>query len=670
VKKTATLPATGSRRGISVLRLQLSACVLVLFSSGHVLSQETSGSERVPDFGRDLLPILTNKCLQCHGGVHRKNELDLRTHASLLKGGKTGPAVKPGDVKASLIWEKVSTDKMPKTDLKLTAEERAILQGWIAAGARPPASADTPPHHEQSVPRKPAEVAAAIDRGIEEQLKRAMIPPSPIAADSEFLRRVYLDIIGRIPRLDEARQFLESKEPDKRSRLIDDLLSRPDYGRHFAEIWINIFNVFRVNDKREPNAAGFRDWMGNKLNDGVGWGEIVHEMLAVNVPSFKEKGNNKVIPVEAQYFVYTAQNMGQLDPVTTTSVTAQVFMGIGLHCAECHDHPFQDFEQTDYWGMAAFFGGLGGNGVPNTTGLSDEPIVIKSGKPPTMVTLNIYSEEARHRNTRVQARFPGGPPPTLDPLKDRRRAAFADWLLAPENPYFARTYVNRIWGQFFGHGFVADFADFNKTSPPTHPGILRLLASEAIASKFDQRHLIRCICNSQTYQRTGKPLPGNKNDGKLFSHMTGKVLSPEALYDSLCTVLEVPEIPVPKPETGKGKKAPPTQPDPREQFAKFFRGMSAVQDPTEFVTGVPQSLRVLNQPVFNKGGALVERLMKLDARPEAMIENLFIAAYARLPLAEERADFVAFARSHPEPREMYNRLLWALVNSSEFSLNH
>jgi len=613
-----------------------------------------------PDLGKDVLPIFVNKCQQCHGGIHQKNGLDLRSHTSILKGGQSGPAVKPGAPDASLLWQRVAADQMPKTNLKLTAEEKAILRAWIAGGARPPAGASLAPVAKGAGPRAPAAVAADIDREINAQLAEAKLPPSPRAADGEFLRRAYLDIIGRVPRFEEATAFLDSQDAGKRARLIDDLLARPEYGRHFAEVWINIFNVYRINEQRKPRDPVVRDWLAAKLNENHGWDRIVHALLASEAPK-----NTKDNPPEVQYFLYTADGMGKLDTATTTSVTAQVFLGLGLHCAECHDHPFQEWKQTDFWGMAAFFGGLGGPGVVST-GLSDAPVEVKGGKPPTSVIIPIYSEEAENRGTKVVARFPGGATPALDPTRIRRRATFADWLIAPDNPYFARTYTNRIWGQFFGRGFVAEFTDFSPTSPPSHPALLRMLSAELIASRFDHKHLIRCICGSEAYQRSGRPLPENKADDQRYSRMTAKVLSPEVLYDSLCTVLEVPQINLPNPP--KASKALPP-PDPREQFARFFRGMVATEDPTEYGTGVPQVLRLMNQADFNGGGKLVERLHQLDGRPEALIENLVLAAYARRPTAVERQELTQFVRAHPRPQEAAHRVLWALLNSSEFMLN-
>jgi len=613
------------------------------------------GAEPNIDLGKDILPILSQKCQQCHGGIHKRGGLDLRSLDAMLKGGQSGPAVKLGSPDDSLMWKMISSDKMPQTNLKLTAAEKKIIHAWISAGAKEAKANEVVKIRESA--RSAKEVAAEIDQRIQDGLKQAKVEFGSPADDSEFLRRVYLDIIGRIPTIEEAKEFLADRAGDKRARLIDNLLARPEYGKHLAETWVNIILQLAVNAS-PPEPTPFTNWMAEQLNQGVAWNKIVHEMISATA----EDNDRKKFSAPVLYYLFTGNNDGATDTVTATSNTSQIFLGIGLQCAECHDHPFQNWKQTDYWGMAAFFARLS-RGGPSPK-LTDLPV---DGKDKGFSReVSIFSPEALHRGKKVNARFPGGDEFKPQPGKDKLRFEFANWMSSRDNPYFARTYVNRVWGHFFGRGFVNSYTDFNDTNPPSHPKLLSSLSAEFVASNFDHKHLIRSICLSQTYQRTGRSKDATSDESPTFARMESKVLSAEMLYASLCVALDVPEISLAVPPP-KNSKIPP--PPARGTFVAFVRGMVRSVDSREYLSGVPQSLRIMNQADFNHGGKLVERLMARHDVPEKSIADLFLAAYSRPPRKEELEELRSLTDTLP-PKQAYERILWVLLNSSEFRIYH
>jgi hypothetical protein len=273
---------------------------------------------------------------------------------------------------------------------------------------------------------------------------------------------------------------------------------------------------------------------------------------------------------------------------------------------------------------------------------------------------------------RVPPRFFQGEEPNVS-SSEPLRPVLAKWLTAADNPFFARAMVNRTWAQFFGRGFVNPIDDMHKDNVPSHPELLQLLSRQFVASGYDLKFLIRAICNSQAYQRTSRPTAANEDDSALFSHMTIKVLTPEQLYDSLAVVIGTGDRPV----GGRGKKgAKPAQQakrgpvGARAQFVAFF-GTEDGADPTEYQAGIPQALRLMNSPQLSNGAALLNQAARGNPPPARVIEQLYLATLSRRPTAAETARLTAYVGKHAtEMRKAYGDILWALLNSSEFALNH
>ena len=635
----------------------------ILFAPAFAAAAEPP---RVPTFEGDVLPVLNAHCLQCHGGVHQKNGLDLRTLPAVLKGGKGGAAVVPGKPDDSPLWQKLAKDEMPRTDNKVSEANKTAIREWIAAGAKGAekkvAAVATRPA------RPPAEVARVIDREVAARLAAARVPASPTADDAEFLRRAYLDVVGKPPTAQQAAAFLDSTDADKRAELIDALLASEDYGRHFGERWVNVFYLTTVNQSPRPPEP-FKEWLAKQLNDGRGWDAVTRDVLTAAGPLSESP--------QGLFFYYNGDMNSQFAPKILAGNVAQVYLGVQLQCAECHDHPFGDWKQTDFWGLAAFFGQVARLETvenKNTPGVKERHLEVKPGKKPAPplkeISIAIPNDgEARNGGKRVPAGLLDGAKLAADPTQSHR-PPFADWLTAKGNRQFARAAANRFWAHFFGRGLVNPLNDFGDHNAPSHPALLDELADEFVASGFDVRHLVRCVARSETYRRTSRVAPGNDKPAAegLFARMTPKALTPEQLHDALCVALEVPDLAPPAdPKKKPNPKAPPPPPH-RSVFAAAFRGPGEADEPTELKLGVPHALKLMNDPAFNAGGKLAGRVAESAKSPAEAVDALFLAVLSRKPTAAERTAFATFVEKQKTPRDAYARVVWVLLNSSEFML--
>jgi hypothetical protein len=486
------------------------------------------------------------------------------------------------------------------------------------------------------------DLARLIDAAIQKRLDAAGVPVSPPADDAEFLRRVYLDLTGLVPPLEKVAAFLESPDPARRSRLVDELLASPEYGRHMAEIWENLL-LPRSVDAPKRNTGALNRWLEQAFNDNKPWDQLARDVIAASG-----------LPGENGAVSFLRPGSQVLKVTDVTDVVCSVFLGVQIKCAQCHNHPFtDDWKKDDYWGVAAFFTKvttLGGSGGGATEG--------------TKVSSKLRLPD--HAN-RVPAKFLGGAQPKLDEAAPYR-PAFAAWATAPQNPYFARAQVNRLWAHFFARGLVNPVDDQHGDNPPSHPELFQALAQQFVASGFDVKHLIRAICTSQTYQRTSQPASGNAEDRELLSHMPIKVLTPVQLYDSLTVVLLGAA-----PERSGGRFAARNRTvDPqRNEFVRFLE--TEDEDvPTAYRRGIPHLLRLLNAAPHFRNGA--DRVVEQQARPvrspAQVVEGLYLTALARRPTPEELARMIGHVSKHgDDSRRAYGDILWVLLNASEFTLN-
>jgi hypothetical protein len=486
------------------------------------------------------------------------------------------------------------------------------------------------------------DLAARIDRAVEDKLRAEKVTPSAEASDAEFLRRASLDITGVIPTAEKAKAFLESADPDKRAKLIDELLASPDYGKRMADTWQALL-LARPPNVLRYHPALFGKWLAESFNANNPWDRMVKELLTARGT---EDENPAVIFFQAN---------DSVDKMTDN--VSKNLLGVQLQCAQCHNHPFADWKQDDYWGLAAFFLKV----------RADNNKIVKGGPPivnegPEIMARRFLPEATKF----VPARYlQGGVQPLV------RRAPFrpylADWLTSPKNPFFAKAMVNRVWAQFFGRGLVNPVDDIGENNAASHPELLDQLARGFADNGFDLKDLIRAIVSSRAYQRTSRPAGDNdKSDSALLARMPVKMLSPEMLYDSLALITETAA-----PPPMKGQK--PTALTPRQQFAHFFQAEDTAE-PTTYTHGIPQVLRLMNSPQFHRSATQFHRSAKLDrliaaGKPEEVIERLYLTVLSRRPTAEETAALLRYVRQG-DARRNYGDVLWTLLNTSEFSLNH
>jgi len=489
-------------------------------------------------------------------------------------------------------------------------------------------------------------LARHIDEAIDARLRAEQVSASPRCDDAEFLRRVYLDITGHIPSIEKTSAFLDSREPNKRAKLIDELLAGSYYGKHQADIWQSLL-LPRTSDNRFVSFDKMTKWLEASFNENKPWDKMVRDILTAGGDMDK---NGAVI-----YYLANAT------PDKLTDNATRTFLGVQLQCAQCHNHPFTEWKQKEYWGMAAFFTKVRFEGNPRQALRQGGTVRLSENGKGRPVRLPISA-------MKVPPKFLQGEEPKLG-AGEAYRPVLADWMTSAKNPYFSKAMVNRTWAQFFGRGIVNPIDDMHDGHVPSHPQLLADLSAQFAGSGFDVKHLIRAICNSQTYQRTSKPASGNRDaDAELFSRMAVKVFTPEQMFDSLVQVLGAPN-PANQRRRQGAMAALFRNVTPRTVFVNFFKGDDNA-DPTEYQAGIPQVLRLMNSPQLNNA-AMLTPILKGGTPPAKVIEQLFLASLARRPSqAEFRRTLALVQKYHDEPRQAYADILWALLNSSEFTLNH
>lgn len=621
---------------------------------------------------RDVLPILTKQCLGCHGGLRQKGGLDMRTLPALLKGGKSGPAVKSGDVNASAMWKKIAAEEMPPNEKKLSEAEKAAIKQWIAAGLPTIAQRqkDADPLLPANEKHEPGKVAEAIDRHVDRALASAKLQAAPRSDDAEFLRRVFLDLTGRVPTAEQAVAFLDSKDADRRAKLIDTLLATSQFGEQLGRTWRDWICPPELpsdaNGGKQPHAEAqnLGKWLGTRFAAGDSWDKITREVLTVD-------GEIKSKP-QVIFFGLVGEG-GRPSAAGSARAVGSLFLGVQLQCAQCHDDPYRAWAQQEHWALAAFFGKINGD----FNKVSDGQVVVSKKKPQATSTtqgqITIPSSAFKNVGTKVQAAFLDGK--VFQPESDEAlRSTFVDWLTAKDNPYFARAFANRLWCYFFSRGIVHPVDDFRELNPPSHPGLMKLLANEFAASGFDVKHLIRCVCNSEAYQRTSRVAPGTNEQTVValtasFGRMPLRVMTADMLYDSLKLAYGDPKLDLraidPKDGNTNGESAPVA-----DAYLEFLRRFGTnKEDATDFTHGIPQMLTMINHPRLLAGSKALDGYLKAKPAPtpEQTVEFLYLATLSRRPTSAEQASAQRYLKK-ADPAKGPVGVLWMLVNRSEYLL--
>ncbi len=450
-----------------------------------------------------------------------------------------------------------------------------------------------------------------IDELVDAKLKKLQYLPSDIATDEEFLRRVYLDVVGHLPSVEEVRKFLSSTDPEKRARLIDELLERPAFARYWALRWGDILRL-TVGQVGSDGVFKYYRWLEDAWAQNIPYDRFARELLSAT-------GGTLTHP-PANFYRTTA------DENDCVEVVSQIFLGARLQCAKCHNHPFEKWTQDNYYGMAAFF-----NRVRKKPAARPGELVVY---------LTRAGEVIQPRTGRQMKPWLPGRGEVDVPETDRRKA-FIDWLTAPDNLFFARVEVNRIWSYLFGRGIVDPVDDFRDSNPPSNAELLDALARDFVEHGFDRKHIIRTILNSRTYQTTFRPNVWNEDDKKYFSHQQPRMLSAEQLLDAISFVTEVPEKFGSLPHGTLATQLP--APDlVKHEFLKIFgqperQTVCACERASESNLGM--AIQFFNGPlIYEKLRHDQNRFRKLASAGHSdaeIVTELYLAALCRSPSDEE-----------------------------------
>jgi len=478
--------------------------------------------------------------------------------------------------------------------------------------------------------------------------------PSEPCTDSEFIRRASLDVLGRLPTIDETNAFLESADPNKRAALTKTLLSEENrfvYANYWSTKW---GDLLRPNTQRVGVKPVYLldDWIRQKFQANTPWDEFVKELLSAT-GSTHQYGPVAII-------------RDKREPADMAEFVSQLFLGVRLGCAKCHHHPSEKWSQDDYYSMAAFFGSMKRKGQGISAPISGEPEFWWFE--PGGTVKHPVSEAV------MAPRVPDGK--EFAEIADTRdpRSVLADWITAPENPFFARAMVNRIWAELLGKGLVHPVDDFRESNPPVNEPLLDWLAKDFVAHGFDQKHTIATILNSRLYQQSSQPNETNTADNRNFSRSYRRRLPAEVLLDSLSMISGQPEKLQGLPDDARAMEQW-NHLLPNEFLDAFGRPNSSAAPPLtrERESSVVQALHLMNSKAFQKklGGEnpWVGELVKLP--PPESVDTIYLRLFSRLPLEEEKKIALNYLSGDETlDRTKVEDLVWSLVNSAEFVLNH
>lgn len=497
-----------------------------------------------------------------------------------------------------------------------------------------------------------------VDEAVFGKLDVLGIPPSPVADDATFLRRVSIDITGTLPTEAEVKAFLADTDPGKRDKLIDRLLDTPEYADYFANKWNMVLRNKRQNNDLQSSTFAFYRWVWSSLYENKPYDQFVRELLTA---SGSADDNPPVT-----WYREVDQTNEQVEDV------AQLFLGLRIQCARCHHHPFEKWSQDDYYGLAAFFSRVGKkNIIGGSNQVRDKRIFHQDTQGPA---------QARNERTGKMLSPAGlGSPSLAIPAEDDPRVKLADWMADPQNPFFAKALVNRYWKHFFSRGIVEPEDDMRETNPPANPELLDKLAAHFIASKFDLKELVRTICKSSTYQLTSLPNEYNLKDKQNFSRYYPKRLTAEVLYDAFHQVTATTQSFGGLPAGTRSLEIPDATMAQNVYFLKVFgqpQADTACECERSQEANLAQSLHLLNssevQNKVSSGDARPALLANDKARSdEDKLRELYRWVYARDPDADELRIGLAHLQKHADnPKLAYEDITWALINTKEFLFNH
>jgi hypothetical protein len=493
-----------------------------------------------------------------------------------------------------------------------------------------------------------------VDKHVFAKLRMLSLPPSDLCTDQEFVRRAYLDLCGVLPTAAEVHAFLGDPSSGKRARLIDALLERPEYADFWTLKWSD---VLRSNRKaiRPKGVYVFQHWLREHLERNTPLDVVVRELLTADGSTYANPPAN---------FYRIAR-----DPQNLAETTAQLFFGIRMQCAKCHNHPFERWTQDDYYSMAAFFARVRQKKDDSEPGPD----------PQTAGAEVIYAERGgevtQPRTGRVMPpKFMGGAVAAVPPGKDRR-VVLAAWLTSVDNPFFARSVANRVWFHLTGRGIVDPVDDFRDSNPAANDDLLDALAKDLAAHHFDAKHLIRVVMNSRTYQLSSQGNDFNKDDTKYFSHAVTKLLGAEQLLDALCAATEVPEKYPGVPAGTRAVQLPDGEVN--HPFLKTFGQPArelACECEREGDSNLAQALQLINGPTVNEKlrnpNNRIGRLLAKKSADADILNDLYLSTLSRPPTDADAKVALEHVHRAKDKRKAWEDVHWALLNAKEFLFRH
>jgi hypothetical protein len=494
-----------------------------------------------------------------------------------------------------------------------------------------------------------------VDRLVFSKLKMLSILPSDLCTDQEFVRRVHLDLCGVLPTSEETRAFLDSTDKDKRAQLIDRLLGRPEYADFWTLKWSDVLRSNRKTIQLKGTHV-YQRWLRERIARNTPFDHIVRELLTAEGSTFANP--------PANYYRVAR------DPQNLAETTAQLFFGIRMQCAKCHNHPFERWTQDDYYSMAAFFARV--KQKKDTVEAGTGPQGIDGAE---FVYLDRSGEVVQPRTGKVMApKFMGGNVATI-PSGTDRRAVLARWLTSADNPFFARSVANRVWFHLLGRGIVDPVDDFRDSNPSANDELLAALARDLARNHFDIKHLVRVILNSRTYQLSAQTNDFNKDDSKYFSHAVTRLLTAEQLLDAICAATGVPEKFAGLPLGTRATQLPDGEVN--HVFLKTFGQPArelACECEREGDSNLAQALQLINGPTINdKVRNPNNRLGKLLTAKHAdgeVLNSLYLATLSRSPAEGEVKAALEHVTKAADKRKAWEDVQWALLNSKEFLFRH
>jgi hypothetical protein len=530
--------------------------------------------------------------------------------------------------------------------------------------------------------------SAAIDALLDKSLVSTKTPVSPMTSDEEFVRRVYLDVTGKLPTIDEMRSFVQAKDKAKRAKLIEHLLKSGAYSENWARYWRDVVSYRAPNtNANQINYPAFEAWLAGELAKNRPWDEIVTAIITAEGPT-NENG------ASAFGLAETSQ------PVEMAGEVSRVFMGVQIQCAQCHDHPNDPWKREQFHEFAAFFAGLkqrrfekAGAGMPAVFELFSAANVPRY----TMPDLKDPTKQIP-----IAPKFfigDGGKAASLAGLKDeQRRQLAASYVTGQDNPWFAKAFVNRVWGTLMGEGFYSPIDDLGPTKEAHNPEVLEALASEWQKGGYDIQWLFRTILNTRAYQRESRST--NSAAGRTpFASNCPTRLRADQIFDALAQALDLPldtlrprALNAANPQkqaqmvraaiAKKGAEPPKATQEanaanvalrknaPRNQFNKTF-GVDPSTPNDDVLGTIPQALYLMNSPALNQGlkaapNTMLGQLLSSTPDNRAVLEVLYLRVLARRPNAKEVAVCGRYVENVGNRVEAFEDILWSLINSTEF----